>query len=90
MEREFIYIDDVVDAYVDLGKLEEYSPGEAFNIGGTGPNKIVDVVKDTSSSTKYDKIRKKVEKQTKRKKGDGNLDIKISGSCEIVKNLLSS
>lgn len=44
MEREFIYIDDVVDAYMLLGKNGMEDAGEAYNIGGTGPTKIRDLV----------------------------------------------
>jgi CDP-glucose 4,6-dehydratase len=43
MEREFIYVDDVVDAYDRLGRLE--SPEHtAYNIGGLGPMRIRDLV----------------------------------------------
>lgn len=37
MEREFIFIDDVVEAYLALGLSEGRGP---FNIGGTGPVRI--------------------------------------------------
>ena len=43
MEREFIFIDDVVDAYLLIG-LEPYDlKGHAFNIGGDQPIKIGDL-----------------------------------------------
>lgn len=44
MEREFIYIDDVVDAYLRLMLSDETTNGEAYNIGGGGPVKITEVV----------------------------------------------
>lgn len=44
MEREFIYIDDVVDAFVRLALAGGTVAGEAFNVGGTGPVKIRDLV----------------------------------------------
>lgn len=49
MEREFIYIDDVVSAYevLTVGQsdaLPDGTNGVAFNIGGAGPSKIRDVV----------------------------------------------
>jgi CDP-glucose 4,6-dehydratase len=44
MEREFIYIDDVVDAYLRLMSSDETTNGEAYNIGGGGPVKITQVV----------------------------------------------
>ena len=44
MEREFIYIDDVVDAYLRLMTSDETTNGEAYNIGGGGPVKITQVV----------------------------------------------
>lgn len=47
MEREFIYIDDVVLAYACLAEQPIDSVlfyGDAFNIGGTGVSKIHDVV----------------------------------------------
>lgn len=43
MEREFIFIGDVVEAYDLLG--QNPSKGEVYNIGGTGPVKIRDVAK---------------------------------------------
>ncbi len=44
MEREFIYIDDVVDAYLLLGENGMEDAGEAYNIGGSGPTQIRDLV----------------------------------------------
>lgn len=44
MEREFIFIDDVVWAYDLVGRDPNALKGMAFNIGGTGPKKIRDVV----------------------------------------------
>ena len=44
MEREFIYIDDVVDAYDTLGYTD--IPWSSVNIGGNGPKKILDVVSE--------------------------------------------
>ncbi|MHA2045892.1 MAG: NAD-dependent epimerase/dehydratase family protein [Candidatus Thorarchaeota archaeon] len=45
MEREFIYIDDVVDAYMLLGADEiPLSLLPAVNVGGGGPTKILDLV----------------------------------------------
>jgi CDP-glucose 4,6-dehydratase len=40
--REFIYIDNIVDAYEVL--LERGIPGEAYNVGGTEPQKIGSVI----------------------------------------------
>lgn len=45
MEREFIYIDDVVDAYLLLGLAPHLLSGHAFNVGGTGPVLVGDMVK---------------------------------------------
>lgn len=48
MQREFIYIDDVAEAYDMLARAMERTAefdGEAFNIGGTGPVAIDDLVK---------------------------------------------
>jgi CDP-glucose 4,6-dehydratase len=45
MEREFIYIDDVVDAYAMLADVAPLDAGSAYNIGGTGPVRIRDLVK---------------------------------------------
>lgn len=50
MEREFIYIDDVVNAYMRTAYANEKLSGEAFNIGGTGPRKIRDIVNMICSS----------------------------------------
>lgn len=47
MEREFIYIDDVIDAYIELAMYTKFNKdywGEAYNIGGTGPVKIRELV----------------------------------------------
>lgn len=41
--REFIYIDDLLNAFVVL--FEKGVPGEAYNIGGTEPNRIGDLIK---------------------------------------------
>jgi hypothetical protein len=40
--REFIYVDDILDVYMML--LEKGEPGEAYNVGGTPPQKILDVI----------------------------------------------
>ena len=45
--------------------------------------------KDKKNNKKFEKIRKKVEQHTT-KDGEGDLDIKISGSCDMVKNLVSA
>lgn len=44
MEREFIYVDDVVDAYLAVA-LRPSAKGEAFNVGGTGVQKIGAMIK---------------------------------------------
>lgn len=48
MEREFIFIDDVVDAYVKLGE-HDCPPGTTYNIGVAQAVKIRDVVKTICS-----------------------------------------
>ena len=59
MEREFIYIDDVVDAYLRLGEAlplnSAMMSGQAYNIGGTGPTKIYDLVSKISNVIGLDK-----------------------------------
>lgn len=47
MVREFIYIDDVVFAYRVIADclLKNELAGEALNIGGTGPVKVIDLVR---------------------------------------------
>lgn len=40
--REFLYIEDIVRAYDVL--LEKGVPGEAYNVGGTPPQRILDVI----------------------------------------------
>ncbi len=49
MEREFIYIDDVVDACLTLAMSEEHTNGQAYNVGGTGVKSVDEVVKILSS-----------------------------------------
>jgi len=44
MTREFIYIEDVVDAYLGLAPVTTDRKGEAYNIGGGGQTKIYDLV----------------------------------------------
>jgi len=44
MEREFIYIDDVIDACLLLIFSDNNTNGEAFNIGGSGPESVENVV----------------------------------------------
>ncbi len=53
-QREFIYIDNIVSAFTTL--LEKGVAGEAYNIGGTSPRKIIDVI-----STLRDKINPEIE-----------------------------
>ena len=43
--REFIYVDDVVDAYLLLAEKIEEIKGEAFNIGSGEPVNMLDLVK---------------------------------------------
>ena len=40
MEREFIYIDDVVEAFLLLGMSQDFTDGFAYNVGGAGPVKV--------------------------------------------------
>lgn len=51
--REFIYIDDLITSYDIL--LKEGKASEAYNIGGTTPNRILDVV-----TLMRDKIKKDI------------------------------
>lgn len=44
MEREFIYIDDVVAACLLLASSGNYTNGRAFNVGGTGERTIESVI----------------------------------------------
>ena len=44
MEREFIYIDDVVSGYDAVAGLAP-SAGDVFNVGGTGPMMMTDIVR---------------------------------------------
>ena len=45
MSRDFIYVDDVVQAFVDVGlKLSEADYGESFNIGTGRKTTIGDIV----------------------------------------------
>lgn len=52
--REFIYIDNIVSAFSTL--LEKGVAGEAYNVGGTEPRRIIDVI-----SKLRDKINKDIE-----------------------------
>lgn len=60
MEREFIYIEDVVDAYLLL-YLSNIT-NDVFNIGGTGPTTILNLVDTISTIMKCDKKPKIVER----------------------------
>jgi CDP-glucose 4,6-dehydratase len=44
--REFIYVQDIIDAYDVL--FEKGEPGEAYNVGGTPPQRILDVLSKIS------------------------------------------
>jgi CDP-glucose 4,6-dehydratase len=45
MEREFIYIDDVVEAFLNLSLSDSRTNGIAFNVGGTGSIVVSDMTK---------------------------------------------
>lgn len=79
MEREFIYIDDVVRAYLLLTeeilsggtlykdkKYNEKVPvsGEAFNIGGGGPTKIYDLVRLISKLSGFKELPTVIERES--------------------------
>jgi CDP-glucose 4,6-dehydratase len=46
MEREFIYIDDVVDACLRLALSDQKTNGQAYNVGGTGAHSVQSVVEE--------------------------------------------
>lgn len=54
MEREFIFIKDVVDAYDLLARKCKSFKGEAFNIGGTGKIRISELVKKICYKMHYE------------------------------------
>lgn len=47
MEREFVYIDDEVEAYRTI--IEKGQDGEAYNVGGSGPVSIVTLIQQIAS-----------------------------------------
>jgi CDP-glucose 4,6-dehydratase len=49
LERDFLYVDDAVDAYLSIWSLLEdgRGAGEAFNAGGDVPHTVLDVVRLT-------------------------------------------
>ena len=49
-KRDYIYIDDIVDAYVILAEkiVKKNLDGEAFNIGNNKPLRVTDVLKELS------------------------------------------
>lgn len=49
-KRDYIYIDDIVDAYIVLAErtVKKGVTGEAFNFGNNKPLKVVDVLKEVS------------------------------------------
>lgn len=49
-KRDYIFIDDVVDAYMTLGKYvgKKKLSGEAFNFGNNKPLRVMDVLKEIS------------------------------------------
>ena len=53
MEREFIYIDDVIEACLLLALSDSHTNGQAYNIGGTGVfsvSKLVDLILELMES----------------------------------------
>lgn len=63
MEREFIFIDDVVEAYIDLTVSSE--DGQAYNIGGTGPISIsllVEVICDLAGKPRTFLVKERTDK----------------------------
>ena len=54
-KRDYIYVDDVVDAYMTLAEHVERDSlsGEAFNFGNNKPLKVSDILKELSRSTPH-------------------------------------
>ncbi|MBK7393385.1 MAG: NAD-dependent epimerase/dehydratase family protein [Chloracidobacterium sp.] len=64
--REFIYIDDVVDAYLMLAEQIDESRGHAFNLGSTSRLRIIDLVeKIITIAGKHESLKPQVESETK-------------------------
>jgi CDP-glucose 4,6-dehydratase len=72
MQREFIYIDDVVNACVLLAQSGDHTNGQAYNVGGTGVfavSAIVDMILKTMKTemkttiVQREAIFKEIEKQ---------------------------
>ena len=51
-KREFMYIDDVVNAYILVA--EKGLPGEAYNVGGSGAKSPIDVINEIRKAAKFD------------------------------------
>ncbi|CAN5333217.1 GDP-mannose 4,6-dehydratase [soil metagenome] len=64
--REFIYIDDVVDAYLMLAERIDESRGHAFNLGSTSRLRILDLVeKIITLAGKHSVLKPQVVSETK-------------------------
>ena len=89
----FSVVDMIIGLYIGIIFIEAiFSWMMAYDIISGKDKKMLQVQDLLNKLTApfLDKIRKKVEKNTAKKDGEGNLEVKVSGSCDMVKNLLSA
>jgi hypothetical protein len=85
-------VEKIIVSYDFHSKKEYDEYMDAHPKADKSNHKIVDLItKKDKNDSKLDKIREKVEKHTtKDSGGEGNVEIKISGSCDMVRNLVSA
>jgi hypothetical protein len=84
-------IEKVIVSYDFHSKKEYDEYMDAHPKADKSNHKIVDLItKKDKNDSKIDKIREKVEEHTTKEGDKGSVDIKISGSCDMVRNLVSA
>ena len=85
--RDYIYIDDVVDAYLILAKKlynKSINPGEAFNFGSCKPVSVLSLVKNILSIANKQNLKPVILSKGKIK---GEIDRQYLSSCKASSKL---
>lgn len=73
--RDYIYIADVVEAYLAMAESPDRSQGQAFNFGTAAPASVLDVVEQITSVSGKTHLKPKIENTAKNEIPEQYLDI---------------